>query len=100
MNQDERQALRDKYQAELKAMDAKAEKLEALERAKYNEQRNSFLATLGSLGDAAEAQWDEIGANLEKGWHGFRAFWHTGEDNESAESGNILDDIDDKKDHN
>lgn len=101
MNQDEKQALKDKYQQELIAMDAKSDKLDELQKAKYQEQRNDFSKMLDSLGDAAEDQWEELKANLEKGWDSLRAFWHgLGDDNEAKESNDTLDDIDDSKSHN
>lgn len=100
MNSDRTQALRDKYQAELEAMDAKAEKLDEMNKAEYTSARNDFSQKLDHLGEAAEAQWDEAAANVEKTWDGLRAWWHgKGDDNEAAETGNVLDDVDDSQNH-
>ncbi len=101
MNQDERQALEDKYRAQVKEMDAESEQWEAEKKAQYNDARENFTKELDAWKDRAESEWDEFKANLEQGWDGLRAKWHSlsGNESERAEDGNLTDDIDDSRNH-
>lgn len=101
MNQDERQALEDKYRAKVKEMDAESEQWEAEKRAGYNDARDNFTNELDAWKDRAEGEWDEFKAKVEQGWDGLRAKWHglSGDESEKAEDGNLTDDIDDSRNH-
>lgn len=101
MNQDERQALEDQYRAKVKEMDAESEQWAAERKAGYNDARDNFMRELDTWKDRAESEWDEFKANLEQGWHGLRAKWHSfsGNESEAAEQENFTDDIDDSQKH-
>lgn len=58
-----------KWEAMLAEYDAKADKMDAETRLKYNDWRENMQAELEASGDWTEATWDEFVAKAKKQWH-------------------------------
>jgi hypothetical protein len=58
-----------KWEAMLEEHDAKAKRLSAEERLRYNDWRNNTKAQFDAVGDWTESAWDEFTAKVEQQWH-------------------------------
>lgn len=59
----------EKWQAQRKEMDAKADKLNAEKRLEYNDAMDNFSKEAEATGDWTEAKWDEFKAQVSKKWN-------------------------------
>lgn len=59
----------EKWQAQIKEMNAKADKLNAEARLKYNDAIKNFSEEMSAAGDWMAADWDQFNARVKKWWN-------------------------------
>lgn len=69
MNTDQTKNYMEKWQAQRKEMDAKADKLNAEARLKYNDALDNFSKEMEAAGDWLEADWEQFNARVNKWWN-------------------------------
>lgn len=60
---------KEKWEAERKILDAKADQLDAEARLKYNDAMDNFSKEVDATTDWTEAKWNEFSARVKKWWN-------------------------------
>ena len=70
------QKLVDRYQKQLKRLDAHADKLSASEKKKYERLKERFIAQVKSWQQVSAREYAQVQSNLEEGYNELESVWY------------------------